>query len=425
MEARLHSAVDALERERAQLQSHFDSHYHQYVLLCRDLGEPADKSALQRGCLREWCRLVEEAVAGKKAAKRQLEQQLTLRLAEWRQRAEAEGVSLCDVLMVDNIGDGGDGKLQQIKGELDALEGNWREHVQMAANKRQEIRQQCQSLCDKLHEQYCEPVAANNRVLLERLQSQRQELLSKRDTRMSDLKHCRDTFADLQMNITVDLNDLSVVNVTKWQQLCQQAVKEHCDKIKLMHRETADTLRDCHDTLSEPLPPSYIVDYDTADINVLLAHLKEMKAVLPNLQTRADRAKQVKSLLAERNALIVQMQVFERTASDPARLFAPSFRLLQEERFRKTAVPTLKRLEARLFKEVEAFDAAEAVPYTVGGVPLREVLERERAERFVNEAVFGFATAASVPSRPALSPQKPHQPGSPAPKRQRENVNNK
>lgn len=42
------------------------------------------------------------------------------------------------------------------------------------------------------------------------------------------------------------------------------------------------------------------------------------------------------------------MKDFELTASDPKRLFRPSFQLIEEEKFRKTCLPTLTKMESNL-----------------------------------------------------------------------------
>jgi hypothetical protein len=53
-------------------------------------------------------------------------------------------------------------------------------------------------------------------------------------------------------------------------------------------------------------------------------------------------------VLDSRTDLIAEMKDFECKASDPKRLFAPSFRLLYEEKFRKNAYPNLLKLEKKI-----------------------------------------------------------------------------
>ena len=86
------------------------------------------------------------------------------------------------------------------------------------------------------------------------------------------------------------------------------------------------------------------------------------------------------------------MQDFERTASEPGRLFGSSFRLLQEEKFRKAAYPTLLRLEAALDAELERFraDFGEDV-LADDGRCLRDALAAEKENRHLSDTVFCFA----------------------------------
>lgn len=47
---------------------------------------------------------------------------------------------------------------------------------------------------------------------------------------------------------------------------------------------------------------------------------------------------------------------FEKTASDPRRLFQPSFRLLEEEKWRKSCWPNLVKIEDQLINACIAYE---------------------------------------------------------------------
>lgn len=51
------------------------------------------------------------------------------------------------------------------------------------------------------------------------------------------------------------------------------------------------------------------------------------------------------------------MVEFEKTASDPRRLFKSSFQLLEEERWRKTCFPTLLKMEEDLVFAVQKLES--------------------------------------------------------------------
>ncbi len=68
------------------------------------------------------------------------------------------------------------------------------------------------------------------------------------------------------------------------------------------------------------------------------------------------------------------MRSFEVSASDPKRLFGSSLRLLEEERFRKTCVPQLLRLESSIVKRCREFQEANGRPFQVQGDNCLDVL---------------------------------------------------
>ncbi|KAH6577364.1 hypothetical protein BASA60_004054 [Batrachochytrium salamandrivorans] len=90
----------------------------------------------------------------------------------------------------------------------------------------------------------------------------------------------------------------------------------------------------------------------------------------------------------DRNAILKKMKEFEMTASDPKRLFRPSFQLVEEERFRKTCYPTLMKIEATLRDQIIAIELASGTPFNIDGSRYLDALDYEINGRFVNEAVF-------------------------------------
>ena len=58
---------------------------------------------------------------------------------------------------------------------------------------------------------------------------------------------------------------------------------------------------------------------------------------------------------------------FEKDASDPGRLFRSSFQLVQEEKFRKTAFPSLVKLENDLIKRIQKWEIEKSNVFTFDG----------------------------------------------------------
>lgn len=87
------------------------------------------------------------------------------------------------------------------------------------------------------------------------------------------------------------------------------------------------------------------------------------------------------SVLADRLAgwLTDQKMVdFEKTASDPKRPFRASFQLLEEEKFRRTCSPTLRRLDESLLKAIQDFERASAKPFMLGNRRYRDTLVKKK-----------------------------------------------
>lgn len=72
---------------------------------------------------------------------------------------------------------------------------------------------------------------------------------------------------------------------------------------------------------------------------------------------------------------------FEKTASDPRRLFRASFQLNEEEKFRRTCFPTLLQLDESLLKAIQDFERASGKPFMLGNRRYRDTLVNKRTLR--------------------------------------------
>lgn len=117
-------------------------------------------------------------------------------------------------------------------------------------------------------------------------------------------------------------------------------------------------------------------------------------------------SKKVSRLMNKRKELIQKMIDFEKTASDPNRLKGSSFRLNEEERWRKTCFPTLLSLDDALWDAVVEFERALGRYFFHDGKRYLDVLRDEIADRAANQTFFGFLDQAkegrpTTKSRPA------------------------
>lgn len=92
--------------------------------------------------------------------------------------------------------------------------------------------------------------------------------------------------------------------------------------------------------------------------------IQEHLDYLSTLQTVGEK---VFNLMRERRDLIQKMIDFEKTASDPRRLFQSSFQLLQEEKWRKACYPNLLKLEDALVRTVIAYENNSKRPFMYQG----------------------------------------------------------
>ncbi|ORX52265.1 hypothetical protein BCR36DRAFT_411705 [Piromyces finnis] len=106
---------------------------------------------------------------------------------------------------------------------------------------------------------------------------------------------------------------------------------------------------------------------------------------IERLSNHYEKYKVIYQLIDERYTLIEKMIKFEETASDPMRLKGSSFRLIEEEKFRKNSFPTLVRLEEKLkdYLMNEEFN-----DFCYEGQIYFDILENEIENRVFNEAMF-------------------------------------
>uniref|UniRef100_A0A1D1Z0E6 Protein regulator of cytokinesis 1 n=1 Tax=Anthurium amnicola TaxID=1678845 RepID=A0A1D1Z0E6_9ARAE len=108
------------------------------------------------------------------------------------------------------------------------------------------------------------------------------------------------------------------------------------------------------------------------------------------LQDLYVKCAKIYRLMLERRALIEKMIEFEKSASDPRRLFQPSFRLLEEEKWRKSCWPNLVKIEDQLINACIAYEEAERKPFMHESKRYLDTLQSEISERIVNQMFFGF-----------------------------------
>ncbi|KAJ3093410.1 carboxypeptidase C prc1 [Physocladia obscura] len=118
------------------------------------------------------------------------------------------------------------------------------------------------------------------------------------------------------------------------------------------------------------------------------------------LQQRYEDEKHIYILIEQRSQILARMVEFEISASDPRRLFRSSFQLNEEERFRKTCIPTLLKVEEMLRLAIRTFEEEQHHrQFIFRGTNYLPTLEKEISERFLNDALFIFDTTGLSQTR--------------------------
>ncbi|KAG0312152.1 hypothetical protein BGZ97_011432, partial [Linnemannia gamsii] len=128
--------------------------------------------------------------------------------------------------------------------------------------------------------------------------------------------------------------------------------------------------------------------------------MERLQAEIEGCRTRYSKSGPVYKLMMTRSNHIEKMIAFEQTASDPKRLFQSSFQLVEEEKFRRRAYPTLLKLESTLLNAIIKFEQEQEQSFMYEGLPYLETLQKEIENRHVNETVFAkFTPVIAAPTR--------------------------
>lgn len=130
--------------------------------------------------------------------------------------------------------------------------------------------------------------------------------------------------------------------------------------------------------------------------------LEQQSALIAKLSPIAQLHSSIRQKIDKRSELIQRMQEFEATASDPNRLFGSSFRLNQEERFRKAAYPTLVKLEATILEMLAGFRDQHGRELVYRGLVVKEAIEHEKENRILNDTLFCIKDAVKETERPPV-----------------------
>lgn len=253
------------------------------------------------------------------------------------------------------------------------------------------IREDIRSMC-KLLKKY-ENVDGMRRPQLKQLQRTLKITISERCEQYAASTQLIKELCDIShTTIPIQLrdDDLSDDYISLIESIKCDLLKQHEEKCKEMYEKYMKGIVSCWDALGERKEEreKFVKEHPSNSIQAL----QKVSKYLSVLKPLAEKANRIHALINDRLSLIQRMKDFEVTASDPARLFRSSFQLNQEERFRKTALPTLLSIERKLFEECSKFETEATKPFTLldTNTPFVDTLQADISGRYVNETVFGF-----------------------------------
>ncbi|ELQ75275.1 Microtubule-associated protein essential for anaphase spindle elongation [Trachipleistophora hominis] len=113
-----------------------------------------------------------------------------------------------------------------------------------------------------------------------------------------------------------------------------------------------------------------------------------MKKIINDLTERKEHFVELKELIEKRARIIVEIELFEKTARDPNRLKGSSLQLLHEERFRRKVIPSLLEMESRILGKLNDYKQLYNEPFMYGDEDYEEKLRNEINGRIIHSSVY-------------------------------------
>ncbi|KAG0420342.1 hypothetical protein EQH57_0191 [Dictyocoela roeselum] len=126
---------------------------------------------------------------------------------------------------------------------------------------------------------------------------------------------------------------------------------------------------------------------DRDQIRNLKKLIKKMRVKIDELLPKKEQYLAIYRLIEKRQSFVQRMIEFERMASDPKRLFKNSMQLINEEKFRKNAIPQLLKIESKIFYEIKEYENLFG-DFLIENVPYKMVLADEIGNRIINKNIF-------------------------------------
>ncbi|KAJ3298853.1 carboxypeptidase C prc1 [Rhizoclosmatium sp. JEL0117] len=204
---------------------------------------------------------------------------------------------------------------------------------------------------------------------------------------ISDIKELWDQLEVPESERIVLVDDLK--NLKEYTAIADRLRKRWSEKMKLEIDQTVEKLKQVWKDCGTSKEEQDLFWSHCKPIYSPIA-LQEMKKEIASAALRRERGLKIAKLIQERQDFIKKLIEFEEAAKDPGRLTGSSIRLLEEEKFRKSALPNLKKMENVIRKQLNEYEEVSERPYYVKDRPYQEILDEEVKDRLSNSSVLVF-----------------------------------
>lgn len=195
--------------------------------------------------------------------------------------------------------------------------------------------------------------------------------------------------------VTQTTYDKLLAEVQRCEQIKKENIRNFIEKVRVEIEEYWDK---CLKSDAERLRfPSYTAN--TFNEDVLELHEDELR----DLKMFYETNEALFNIIEERQELWNQMELLQNKESDPKRYNNRGGQLLKEEKERKMITMKLPKIEAKLIELVEKFEEENNRPFTVRGVRVQDIIERDyetkRQEKLTKSGKKILSTPARTPGR--------------------------
>ena len=203
--------------------------------------------------------------------------------------------------------------------------------------------------------------------------------------------------------ITQATYDALLSEVQRCEQIKKENIKNFIEKVRV---EIEEYWTKCLKSKAERLRfPSYTTN--TFNEDVLELHEDELR----DLKLFYENNQPIFEIIQERHELWNQMEILQNKESDPKRYNNRGGQLLKEEKERKMIAMKLPKIEKKLIEMVEKFEEEHNRPFTVEGVRVHDIIERDyetkRQEKLTKSGKKVQATPLRTPMRVNMTARTP------------------